>query len=105
MYKTQWTLLMSSVMSIVTCVMLVATFGGCTTEQLAQTDAIAKQVEVAVPIIVPAVGAAASIVTGGIAGFTWPIWSVLIADIISSIAAVVVAARKQIETNKVTKVE
>jgi len=85
--------------------MLITIFGGCTTEQLEQTDAIVKQVEVALPAIVPAVGAAASIVTGGVPGFTWPVWSVLIADIISSIASVIVTARKQIETNKVTKVE
>ena len=74
-------------LTVITCFVVIMTFGGCTTEQLEQTADVFHTIENIAPVVAPLVP-----VIG------WPVWSLLGVDIASSILAAIVAFRKQQST-------
>lgn len=81
-YKTAS--IVSLALSLITCLVILNLLGSCSAEQMQQTANIAHTVETISPVVAPLVP-----------GISWPVWSVLGVDIVSSLLAAIVAFRKQ----------
>jgi len=79
--------IISLAVTVITCFVVLNSLGGCTAEQIQQAADIAHTVETIAPVIAPLVP-----------GISWPVWSVLGIDIVSSLLAAIVAFRKNQST-------
>lgn len=71
-------------LTVITCLVIVNSLGGCSAEQMQQAANVVHTIETIAPVVAPLVP-----------GISWPVWSVLGIDIASSILAAIVAFRKQ----------
>ena len=79
--------IISLAVTVITCFVVFNSLGGCTAEQMQSAADICKTVETIAPVIAPLVP-----------GISWPVWSVLGIDIVSSLLAAIVAFRKNQST-------